>query len=77
VLSQAETGELLLYPQDAVCDNLPLTAVLDPPSALFGEAAELAVRIHRDGLVGPFERRLVGDMIRINAEVAKCVAPGF
>ena len=43
--------------------------VLDRPAALLGEPSQLAVRIHRDRLVGPFERRLVGHVIGIESNV--------
>src|SRR6185369_3397051 len=47
-----------------------LAPVLDLPAALLGEAAQLAVRIYGDRLVGPFERGLVGHVIGIKANVA-------
>ena len=39
------------------CAERGLAPVLDRPAALFASRAELAVRVHRDRLVGPFERR--------------------
>ena len=47
-----------------------LAPVLDRPAALLGEAAELAVRVHRDRFVRPFERRLVGHVVGLEADVA-------
>ena len=36
------------------------------------------MRVHGDGLVGPFERRPVGDMVGIEADVAvRALQPGF
>ena len=47
-----------------------LAPVLDRPAALLGEPAELAVRVHGDRLVRPFERGLVGHMVGVEADMA-------
>ena len=40
-----------------------LAPVLYLPPSLLGQAPQLAVRVHRHRLVGPFERRSVGNML--------------
>ena len=44
--------------------------MLDPPTSLLREAAELGMRVHRNGLVSPFESGLVRRMVGIEADVS-------
>jgi hypothetical protein len=48
------------------------TLVEDRPAAFSGEPTQLFMRVHRDRLVGPFERRPVGDMVGIETHMAVC-----
>ena len=69
--ADAEEGISAFFEKRPPTRGLRLLApVLDRPAALLGEPAQLAVRVHRDRLVGPFERRLVGHMVGIEADVA-------
>lgn len=47
-----------------------LAPVLDSPAPLLGEAAELAMRVHGDGLIGPFEGGLVRYVVGVEANMS-------
>ena len=47
-----------------------LAPILLSPASLGRQALQSIMRVHRDGFVGPFERRLVAGMIGIETDVA-------